>query len=194
MGRVIIFCRTYEDVINIYQYFVKELGDLYTEPKGSPNYVINRIIDMYTHCTHQNVKSKILQQFTSPSCLRIVIATIAFGMGIDCADVRQIIHWGVPEDAEMYVQESGRAGRDGKLLCALILKKSQDLSKRYTSEHMIDYCVNESSCRRLILYKDFPGCMFSAQGCLCCDICGRLCECGQCSRNYQSFMLSELAQ
>ncbi len=53
------------------------------------------------------------EQFTSPSPLRIVIATISFGMGINCPDV--------PKNAEMYVQESGRAGRDGKLSCALIL-------------------------------------------------------------------------
>ena len=75
-------------------------------PKGSPNYVYNRVIDMYKHSTHPTVKNKLLKQFTKPSCLCIIIATIAFGMGIDCPDVRQIVHWGVPEDMEMYVQES----------------------------------------------------------------------------------------
>jgi superfamily II DNA helicase RecQ len=58
---------------------------------------------MYTHCTHQSVKDVILQRFTSLSSLRIVIATIAFGMGIDCPVVCHIIHWGVPDDEEMYV-------------------------------------------------------------------------------------------
>ena len=66
---------------------------------------------MFSHCTL--VKNTIVPQFTTKSHLRIVIATIACGMGIDCPDVRQIIHWGVPDDAEMYIQESGRAGCDG---------------------------------------------------------------------------------
>lgn len=192
MGRIIIFCRTYNDVISINQFFVKTLGDYYTEPIGSHNYVVNRVVDMYTHCTHPTVKTKLLQQFTSPSCLRVVIATIAFGMGIDCEDVRQIIHWGVPEDAEMYVQESGRAGRDGRLACAIIMKNASDLNKRYTSEQMIEYCVNKSlACRRLILYRDFPDSKFSPKGCICCDTCKQSCKCGQCSTNLKSFIFPE---
>ena len=71
-----------------------------TEPKGSPNYVINRVVGLYSHCTHFSVKNKILKQFTSPSVLRLVVATSAFGMGVDCPDVRQVFHWGVPKDAE----------------------------------------------------------------------------------------------
>ena len=54
--------------------------------------------------------------------LRVMIATIAFGLGINCPDVRQIVHWGVPEDAEVYVQESGRAGRNGQLASTVIMK------------------------------------------------------------------------
>lgn len=143
---------------------------------------------MYTHCTHPSVKSKILKQFTSPSSLRLVIATIAFGMGVNCPDVRQVIHWGVPEDTEMYVQESGRAGRDGNLACALLLKNPRDLDKRYTSKQMIDYCVNKSSvCRRSMLYSEFPGCELSSVGCVCCDVCAKSCKCGQCDNMFNSF-------
>ncbi len=143
MGRIIIFCKSYDNVISIHKYFVRKLGEYHTEPKGSPNYVVYRVVDMYTHCTHPTVKTKILEQFTSPSPLRVVIATIAFGMGINCPDVRLIVHWGVPEDSEMYVQESGRAGRDGKISCAVLFKGPHDLDKRYTSKQMIQYCPHK---------------------------------------------------
>ena len=52
--------------------------------------------------------------FTSSSCLRIVISTDAFGMGIDCSDVQLVIHYGAPSDIETYVQQIGKAGRGGQ--------------------------------------------------------------------------------
>ncbi len=62
-----------------------------------------------------------MEQFTKPSQLRIVIATIAFGMGIDCPDVQSIIHLGPSDDLESYIQETGRAGRDGQTAYAKLL-------------------------------------------------------------------------
>ena len=106
---------------------------------------------MYTRSTHPSVKDKILDRFT---CLRIVVAAIAFGMGIDCPDVRQVIHWGVPEDIETYVQETGRAGRDSLPSCALIFHGKGDLSKRRTTEQMRTYCVNPNNlCRKVTLFS-----------------------------------------
>ncbi len=112
---------------------------------------------MFTHCTHSSVKKKIVEQFSSESPLRVLIATGAFGLGMNCPDIHQVvIHWGLPQDAETYVQESGRAGRDGKQAISFIIKQPHDLDRRFTSEQMIEYCQNKSVCRRSILYRDFP--------------------------------------
>ena len=48
MGRIIIFCRTYENVICIHHYFHTALGDHYPQPRGSPNYSYNRVVDIHT--------------------------------------------------------------------------------------------------------------------------------------------------
>ena len=65
---------------------------------------------MYTKCTDQEVKLQIVAAFTQPSCLRIVCTTVAFGLGIDCPDVRQVIHFGSADDTEGYIQETDVLG------------------------------------------------------------------------------------
>ena len=54
-----------------------------------------------------------MESFCSPSHLRVIIATTAFGMGVACVDVHQIVHLTPPDSVESYIQETGRAGRDG---------------------------------------------------------------------------------
>ncbi|KAA0175360.1 hypothetical protein FNF27_03061 [Cafeteria roenbergensis] len=58
-------------------------------------------------------RARTQRRFTGGT-LRVVVATVAFGLGIDKADVRGVVHWGAPRSPEDYLQQVGRAGRDGK--------------------------------------------------------------------------------
>ena len=60
---------------------------------------------------------------------RVIIATNAFGMGIDKSEVRFVIHWDTPDSVESYFQESGRAGRDGKQAFAVLLYTPADKAR-----------------------------------------------------------------
>lgn len=141
---------------------------------------------MYMSCTEQVVKDQIVQLFSMESSLRLVIATVAFGMGVDCPDVRQVISFGIPSDCESYVQETGRAGRDHLPSLATLVKKN---SGRYIEKAMVEY-KNSTACRRDTMFSNFDGYKRTFEGplCLCCDVCSLSCQCLECSSNHSSFL------
>ena len=132
INRTIIFCRSYTSCTSIYFYFKSSLGKAISEPEGYPNHAELRIVDMFTACTHPTVKNTILRQFQKPdSSLRVIVATAAFGMGLDCPNVRHIIYWGSPNNVETYMQETGRAGRDGLPSTAELFSAVKESSTRH---------------------------------------------------------------
>ena len=74
----------------------------------------------------REARENIQNQFISDEC-DVIVATIAFGMGIDKANIRNIVHYNLPQSIENYYQEIGRAGRDGNISnCVLLLTKSDE--------------------------------------------------------------------
>ena len=174
--KVIIFCRQFDECSKMYRTFKHYLGTNFTFPSGAPDLAKYRVVDMYTGgCTQSEVKETIIKSFCSSTQLRIVISTIAFGMGVDVPDVQQVIHWSASDDLESYIQESGRAGRNGELCCGTLYYERKD--NRFLDEKMINYCTNNTVCKRVLLFADFEDCNFiPICKCYCCSVCMNDCK------------------
>jgi ATP-dependent DNA helicase RecQ len=132
---------------------------------------------------------------------KVIVATIAFGMGVDKADIRFVIHVGMPGSPEGYYQEAGRAGRDGEQAFCILLHSKSDaslhnffiltskgemkaqgktwedsqkvLSVKYAKLNKMKEYVGLETCRRLLLLEYFgdPAVKNHSGNCGGCDVC-----------------------
>ncbi|KAL7135042.1 hypothetical protein ABFS83_11G066500 [Erythranthe nasuta] len=130
---IIIYCKFQSDTDTISKYLRDNNISAKSYHSGIPSKDRSRVQELF--CANK---------------VRVVVATVAFGMGLDKSDVGAVIHYSLPESLEEYVQEIGRAGRDGTLsYCHLLFDDATYFKLRSLmySDGVDDYAVNKLLCQ-----------------------------------------------
>lgn len=181
--------KTHADRVIIYCQTIKQCHKLYSILLDSLDGNHNHLIEMLHSNTPEQVKNRIVESMTDVSGLvRVLLCTIAFGMGVDCAGVKTVIHLGPSRNVESYVQESGRCGRDGCQSNSIIYYVGRMLT--HVDKQMKDYVKLQADgikCRRKWLLSHFDiensknnKTLPSEIKHTCCDLCAKNCSCSTC--------------
>ena len=151
--------------------YVGKSGIIYCLSRKSCEQVAQKLSDLGIRASHyhagmESTERSDVQRKWQSNEYHVIVATIAFGMGIDKADVRYVIHHTLPKSLEGYYQETGRAGRDGKRSeCYLYYQYADSRTLRKMIDEgegsreqkqrlhdmlrtVIQYCENKADCRR----------------------------------------------
>ena len=184
------------DAAGIYAFLMGELGDAaWLTDVRDPRH---RLVDVYHRSCATVDQERVTKEFTKlGSSIRCVVATIAFGLGVDVSNVRYIIHWGCSKSLLQYWQETGRCCRDGAEGTCMLHITPRSFDPRRVDSAMLGACKS-SDCLRLVVLEHLivPGMDVSnidllkqrttcknkcetcrCRLCVCCSRCRASCEC-----------------
>lgn len=164
--------KTYNEIVSFIEcYYPSASGIIYCLSKRECEMLSEKLNGLnlrtaFYHAGLSKAERNTIQEKWSRNEVLIIVATIAFGMGIDKKEVRYVIHYSMPKSVEGYYQEIGRAGRDGlESICILYYalvdrQRIEWLLKRSGGggiaelEKMVEFCITKE-CRRVFLMRHF---------------------------------------
>ena len=189
--------KTISDIVSfVHTYYPNSPGIIYCTSKKACEEMSERLNEYlqttFYHAGLSKRERNNVQEMWNDGRVKIIVATIAFGMGIDKSDVRFVIHYTLPKSLEGYYKETGRAGRDGlesvcimyynygdtKTIEFLIANNhtttlDQKNRQREELKYVVQYCENRTDCRRQLVLSHF-GERFDPSDChKTCDNCER---------------------
>ena len=174
-GKVLIYVRSIMECTRVFERFLLFFdGNL---SSTGENCVEKRMVEMFSSISSTATKNRVLEKFAANTDLRIVIATLAFGMGIHIADIRTVIVYGLPETTTQLWQQIGRACRDSKSGRAVIfphttsfLKTSAELKAIF--KRPVFECIRKKIVSS-VWHREM-GNFERIEGCRCCSVCDEM--------------------